>query len=640
MVKQGTTFKKAKKYGLLLFCFICAVMLFKNELKLLFLPDPPVEKLYQHSFRDRPVPGADDISAHEGFTVGKQGLSLLPGSSGSITFSFDKEERQGCLLRVWFYGDTGSKRSNSIKLSLDGGRTFRQVTGSGNYIGSVFNLTPSVMGSRNFTLVFEAANGTPFSSAVLDRVEVMITRGPQAQPSLPNRALFFALLLAILIPVVFSRHVSRREKFLRVVFVLIIMLAAYLRWNEVVRVSGTHIAGDANGYLQYAQKMELFSDNGFYSAQFEKREPLYIFIVKLFFLVFGVSGTHLGFVSFVFSLVTVYLTYKIGKEWLNEIVGLIAASILAVHPYLIELSARGLRAEWFTAILLLFVYCGYVNCAMTSYWRAVSTGFLAGCILLTRSESLPMLVMLLLLYPLLAKTKWNYKMVLITFLLASVMWVPHLYSVYKVQGDPLYTANQYARFYANREFAGQPGFPTKEELATQGMYTGRKITPIEYYCSLHTPWQLVEYSIVGFAKIHLSMPFHFAAGKGTLSTVRYVFGELRAKIDGEQLLISSRQLMGILEKHFWDYALTAAILLSFLVGIVLIAFSPYRMLLLYMVFFQVQTSFVAYLGIDSRLTVHSYPLIALCCGCSLWWVSSVLRGRFKRAAVTTTVSNN
>jgi len=145
---------------------------------------------------------------------------------------------------------------------------------------------------------------------------------------------------------------------------------------------------------------------------------------------------------------------------------------------------------------------------------------------------------------------------------------------------------------------------------------------------------------VGFAKIHLSMPFHFAAGKGTLGTVRYVFGELRAKIDGEQLLISSRQLMGILEKHFWDYALTAAILLSFLVGIVLIAFSPYRMLLLYMVFFQVQTSFVAYLGIDSRLTVHSYPLIALCCGCSLWWVSSVLRGRFKRAAETATVSSN
>ena len=518
MVKQSTTFKEAKKYGLLLFCLICAVMLFRNELKLLFLPDPPVEKLYQHSFRDMPVPGADDISAREGFTTGKQGLSLLPGSSGSITFSFDKEERQGCLLRVWFYGDTGTDRSNTIKLSLDGGRTFRQVTGSGNYTGSVFNLTPQVMGSRHFTLVFEAANRTPFSTAVLDRVEVMITRGPQAQPPLPGGALLFALLPVLLIPVVFSRPVSRREKVLRVVFVLIIMLAAYLRWNEVVRVSGTHIAGDAKGYLQYAQKMELFSDNGFYSAQFEKREPLYIFIVKLFFLVFGVSGTHLRFVSFVFSLVTVYLTYKIGKEWFNEIVGLIAAFILAVHPYLIELSARGLRAEWFTAVLLLFVYCGYVRCPMTSSWRAVCTGFLAGCILLTRSESFPMLVMLLLLYPLLAKTKWSYTMVLIAFLLATVMWVPHLYRVYKVQGDPLYTANQYARFYANREFAGQPGFPTEEELAAEGMYTGRKITPLEYYCSLHSPWQLVKYSVVGFAKIHLTMPFHFAAGKGTLST--------------------------------------------------------------------------------------------------------------------------
>ena len=341
MVEQGTTFKEATKYGLLLFCLIGTVLLFKGELKLLFLPDPPVEKLYQHSFRDVPVPGADDSSAREGFTMGKQGLSLLPGSSGSIRLSFDKEAGQGCLLRVWFYGDTGTDRSNTIKLSLDGGRTFRQVTGSGNYTGSVFNLTPQVMGSRHFTLLFEAANRTPFSTAVLDRVEVIITRGPQAQPPLPGGALLFALLPVLLIPVVFSRPVRRREKVLGVVFVLIIMLAAYLRWHEVVRVSGTHIAGDAKGYLQYAQQMELFSDKGFYSAQFEKREPLYIFIVKLFFLVFGVSGTHLRFVSFVFSLVTVYLTYKIGKEWFNGTVGLIAAFILAVHPYLIRVECAG-----------------------------------------------------------------------------------------------------------------------------------------------------------------------------------------------------------------------------------------------------------------------------------------------------------
>jgi hypothetical protein len=201
--------------------------------------------------------------------------------------------------------------------------------------------------------------------------------------------------------------------------------------------------------------------------------------------------------------------------------------------------------------------------------------------------------------------------------------------MYKNYGDPFYTVNQYARFYANREFAGQPGFPTREELATKGMYTGRKITPLEYYCSLRSPWQLVQYSVVGFMKIHLTMPFHFAAGKGTLSRVEYLFGELRKKMNGKQLRENSRQLMAILQKNFLSYTLTAVLVFSFLVGIVLLAFSPYRMLLLVMLFVQVQTSFVAYLGIDSRLTVHSYPLIALCCGYCLWWMSSGLRRRFE-----------
>ena len=111
-------------------------------------------------------------------------------------------------------------------------------------------------------------------------------------------------------------------------------------------------------------------------------------------------------------------------------------------------------------------------------------------------------------------------------------------------------------------------------------------------------------------------------------------------MNGEQLLKSSRQLMTIVQNHFLDYALTAVLLCSLLVGIVLLAFSPYWILLVIMLFVQVQTAFVAYIGIDSRLTVHSYPLIALCCGYCIWWVGSGLSGRLKRDVVTATGSNN
>ena len=98
-------------------------------------------------------------------------------------------------------------------------------------------------------------------------------------------------------------------------------------------------------------------------------------------------------------------------------------------------------------------------------------------------------------------------MVFVALVLGILLWLPHIYSISKKHGDPFYTMNKYARFYANREFMGKPGFPTKEEVIEKGMYTGPQITPVEYYFGLHTPWQLVKYNLIGFTKIHINMPF-------------------------------------------------------------------------------------------------------------------------------------
>ena len=63
-----------------------------------------------------------------------------------------------------------------------------------------------------------------------------------------------------------------------------------------------------------------------------------------------------------------------------------------------------------------------------------------------------------------------------------------------------------------------------------------------------------------------------------------------------------------------------AVFLTFIVGLMLIGILRHWMLYVYLIAFQAHTSFLASLGLDERLTVHSYPLIALCCGfcvCSL-----------------------
>lgn len=621
--------KKAKMYILLFLCLASVLFVFRKEMKLLFVSDPEQDVVYDYSFHDSLLKYAKHMVDMRGFVAERGGgLELLPGTSGALTFSFDKQVQQGCLLRVWFYGDGGKERPNAIKISRDGGRTYKEVSSNGNYIGEVLDLSSYVVGTGSFQILFESENRTPFTPVVFDKIELVITRGEQVRSPLPNLPKIMGLVFLIVMIgyLILKEDTTLRETISAGFLLMIVLLAAYLRWNELVRVSGTILGGDAKGYLHFADEMNVFGEHGFYSAQFDKREPLYIWMVKVFFLLFGKSETHLRFVSFVFSLIVIYLTYKIGKEWFSDGVGLLAAFVLAVHPYLVNLSARGLRAEFFTTMVLLFIYFGYVKNNMNARWRVLFVGLLTGCILLTRSECLPMLVIVLLCYPVLSRPLWSYKMVLVTLMLGLLLWTPHIYRISQKHGDPFYTMNQYARFYANREFMDKPGFPTKEEVIETGMYTGPKMTPFDYYFKLHTPWQLATYSVIGFAKIHLDIPFGYAQGHGNLRRIIYAIKALRENFGIGQVVNTCRLFFSIVTGDFWDYFMAVAVLLSCFVGLIVMALSKQWMMVVYLLSFQIQTSFLAYLGLDPRLSVHSYPLIALCCGYGICWFYRCLSG--------------
>ena len=120
------------------------------------------------------------------------------------------------------------------------------------------------------------------------------------------------------------------------------------------------------------------------------------------------------------------------------------------------------------------------------------------------------------------------------------------------------------------------------------------------------------------------MPLYFALGKGNLKGIEYELGKLKENPNLGQLLEGREGIFSIFQRDWLDYVLASLLLVSLVLGVLLIVFSPNRMLLVFMIIFQVQTAFIAYVGIDSRLTVHSYPFIALCCGYSLGWLSKVL----------------
>lgn len=83
--------QKAKIYILLFLCLASVLFFFRKELKLLFIPDPEKEVIYKYSFHDSPAKYAKNILQIEGFIKENQGFQLLPGTSGKITFSFNKE---------------------------------------------------------------------------------------------------------------------------------------------------------------------------------------------------------------------------------------------------------------------------------------------------------------------------------------------------------------------------------------------------------------------------------------------------------------------------------------------------------------------------------------------------------------------
>ncbi len=64
-------------------------------------------------------------------------------------------------------------------------------------------------------------------------------------------------------------------------------------------------------------------------------------------------------------------------------------------------------------------------------------------------------------------------------------------------------------------------------------------------------------------------------------------------------------------------------MILFLGGLALAGYWRCWMVFAYLLLFQMHTSFLAYLGLDERLTVHSYPVIALCCGLCLCSVARI-----------------
>ena len=92
--------------------------------------------------------------------------------------------------------------------------------------------------------------------------------------------------------------------------------------------------------------------------------PIYYYFMAPFLYVFRYNPVGPAIMVALFGIATVYLVYKIGKEFFNTKVGLFAASLYAVSPIVIAYS----RSSWnpnpmpfFTLLTLYFLYKGVIG---------------------------------------------------------------------------------------------------------------------------------------------------------------------------------------------------------------------------------------------------------------------------------------
>jgi 4-amino-4-deoxy-L-arabinose transferase-like glycosyltransferase len=355
----------------------------------------------------------------------------------------------------------------------------------------------------------------------------------------------------------FTKH---KQKIIYISLIGILLLSLILRIDKLNAFENMALGPDAIWYKSIASKSTGFYDTGI-------REPFFVFLIKLFINIFGAENFTLRYLTVFLSMVSILLTFKIGKELFgSDAIGLMSAFFTGVNHYLIFMSVRLLRLELFIITILLLFYILFINHEKNNV-RYILIGIFGGIVCLTRITSLSFVIPFIIY--IFWREKISYIKMIIPITIITVMVLPHFIHNKKTFGSYAHSVDIHAKWYRNREFKDKPGFPTSKELA-KNSYTGRPITSFEYIFGMHSIKTVVKRSRKGFSRIFLG---------------RY-------------------------RKHF--FSRNDFLVLCLFCGYVMILFTKYRFLWGIMIFLIGPTSFLAgtlNFDLDPRLIAHIYPFM-------------------------------
>lgn len=243
---------------------------------------------------------------------------------------------------------------------------------------------------------------------------------------------------------------------------VVALLAAALatRWDGFELARRLPLRPDAEGYLAIVAR-----GGGLYATELAAapwiREPLWPWVLRVTKLGLPDSSAAMQFFSMILSLVPVVLTWLLARRWMHPLGALLAAGVLAVNREWGDLAAAVLREDLALA-LLLGVGLLHGHMPESPKLQGAAAGLLTGALAMLRLGYLPFALMGLLWIGWRARWRWETWGIALGIFLLPLL--PHLVVNHRLHGDALYSVNVHTVFYANREFAGKPGWPSREEV--------------------------------------------------------------------------------------------------------------------------------------------------------------------------------
>ncbi len=431
-------------------------------------------------------------AALEGVEASRQGFVVPPGGRGSVRYEtqWAAPATRWASLHVSALV-SGAEVRGRLRVSADGGATFLTLAEDRAVLAESFDVGPLIEGRERVTVLAEADNRSTEPLLLLGSLTLRGYAGPPVSaPPAGQAVLTFGLLAAgaVLLSPAWPRGLA---------LAAILTVAFAGRYLNLLRVLGAPLEPDALGYRLLAERLVPFTDTGVYSAGFGIREPFFLLVSKGVFAVLGSSDLHLRLVSFVGSLVAVALAWRLGRRLAGGW-GWIAGALLAISVPAIVESGRGLRLELEMILLLLVVETAFLSDRRWSQ-RAVATGVLGGLLLLTRASHLPGVLALVWLAARRAGAGRRLGAAGLATAACLLVYAPHVVALARVHGDPFHDQAMHARWFANAEFAGTPGFPSKAEVGREA-YAGPRLSPAGYL-RLHAPADVLTGSVRGIGKI-------------------------------------------------------------------------------------------------------------------------------------------